>query len=512
MADRRSPRPQSAAHSRKSYEEQVSRSAARGASKRGSSYVPSRSAGADAYTRKRKSRKRKVVLRGVLIGILCVLLAGGGALAMYIGGINNQLTMGLDSSTKELLADSVQYDDPFYMLLLGVDKSQERMDSAEYGEADSNYRSDSIILARIDPKGQTVTLISLHRDLMTDMSDAGAGTQKLNAAYSLGGPSYMIKCVEKLCGVDISHYAEVDFEQFAGIVDTIGGITVNLPIDIKDNYSGADFSAGEHTLNGQEALALARSRHAYDDYGDGDTYRAANQRMIIAAIVKKVLSLDLATMTNAVSQLAGGVTTDINISDILGLAVQFKDLDVANNVYSGMTPTGGYYINNTWYEKLDETAWQQIMDRVKEGKPPLSDSSDDKTSGLIGTMAGADALTTAGEGSGTGTSDSTSSSSDSAGVAPVFSGTVDVVNSSGISGAAANTSQKLGAAGFTCSEAVFDSDETTTKVYYNGSDAKAKAVGVAQTLGISESNVIANTGAWTTNYEVVLVLCSDKAK
>ena len=121
----------------------MSRSAARGASKRGSSYVPSRSAGADAYTRKRKSRKRKVVLRGVLIGILCVLLAGGGALAMYIGGINNQLTMGLDSSTKELLADSVQYDDPFYMLLLGVDKSQERMDSAEYGEADSNYRSDS---------------------------------------------------------------------------------------------------------------------------------------------------------------------------------------------------------------------------------------------------------------------------------------------------------------------------------------------------------------------------------
>ena len=86
----------------------MSRGAARGASKRGSSYVPSRSAGADAYTRKRKSRKRKVVLRGVLIGILCVLLAGGGALAMYIGGINNQLTMGLDKSTKELLADSVQ--------------------------------------------------------------------------------------------------------------------------------------------------------------------------------------------------------------------------------------------------------------------------------------------------------------------------------------------------------------------------------------------------------------------
>ena len=166
MADHRSQGFQSGAQSRHAYEEKVSRGAGHGAGRGkaepGSSYVPSRSAGAEAYTRKRKNRKRKIVVRGVLISLLCVLLAGGGALAMYIGGINNQLTSGLDKNTKELLADSVQYDDPFYMLLLGVDKSQERMESSEYGADESNYRADSIILARIDPKGQQVTLCLLY--------------------------------------------------------------------------------------------------------------------------------------------------------------------------------------------------------------------------------------------------------------------------------------------------------------------------------------------------------------
>lgn len=502
MADRRSSRQQSRPQSRQSYEQNVGRN---GGAASGSSYTPSRAAGASSYSRKRQSRQRKIVLRGVLIGLLCVVLAGGTALAAYLMNINNQLSSGLDQQTKDLLADSVQYDDPFYMLLLGVDKSQERMESEEYGEADSNYRADSIILARIDPKAQTVTLVSLHRDTMTDMSDKNMGTQKLNAAYAIGGASYMITCVEKLCGVDISHYAEVDFEQFAGIVDTIGGVTVDLPIDIQDDYSGADLKAGEQTLNGEEALALARSRHAYDDYGDGDVYRAANQRMVISAIVKKVLTLDVASMTNAVSQLAGGVTTDVNISDILGLAVQFKDLDVENNVYSGMEPTSGYYTNNTWYEKIDEAAWNTMMERVRAGEPPLADEASAETYGVTGT------LVSDGSGSSASASTETTSSSSSSSDEAEYSGTACVVNVSGISGAAGEKSELLSNAGFTSEATNGTSPLTVSKVVYNGSSSKAKAVGAAKTLGISESNVEQNDGTWSTDYDVVVVLCSDKA-
>ncbi|WP_321971503.1 LCP family protein [Paratractidigestivibacter sp.] len=502
MADRRSSNQQPRPQSRQAYEE----SARRCDASSGASCVPTRAAGAASYARKRQARTRKLVIRGVLIGLLCVVLAGGSAVAMYLANINSRLTSGLDQSTKDLLADSVQYDDPFYMLLLGVDKSVERTESEEYGADDSNFRADSIILARIDPKAQLVTLVSLHRDTLTDMSDKGAGTQKLNAAYSIGGPSYMVTCVEKLCGVDISHYAEVDFEQFTGIVDSIGGVTVDLPRDIQDDYSGANLKAGVQTLNGEEALALARSRHAYDADGDGDIYRAANQRMVIAAIVKKVLTLDLASMINAVSQLASGVTTDINISSILGLAVQFKDLDVENNVYSGMEPTTGETINGIWYEKINETAWATMMQRIKEGKTPLADETADETNGKIATL-----VSDGSSSSSSSSSSSTDTTSDAATVEPEYSGTVCVVNVSGITGLATEKSELLADAGFTSETANALSELTVSKVVYNGSSSKAKAIGAAKTLGISESNVQQNDGTWTTSYDVVVVLCSDQA-
>lgn len=441
-------------------------------------------------------------MRGVLIGILCVFVAAGVAVAMYLGDINNRLTSGLDSQTRELLADSIQYDDPFYMLLLGVDKSQERMESEEYGPDDSNFRADSIILARIDPKGQKVTLVSLHRDTMVDMGSNG--TQKLNAAYALGGPSYMIQCVEDLCGVDISHYAEVDFEQFTGIVDTIGGIDVNLPIDVVDAYSGANLSAGEHTLNGTEALALARSRHAYDDYGDGDVFRAANQRMVISAIVKKVLTLDVPTMTTAVSQMASGVATDLDISSILGLAMQFQNLDVENDVYSGMEPTGGELINGTWYEILDESAWATMMERVKNGEPPLADENTDQTSGLVGTLTG--------DGSDSGDASASASGSAAASTADEeadYSGTAVTVNTTGIAGLAGEKADTLEAVGFS-TEATTGSDRAaTSKIVYNGSAARAKAVAAAQTLGISTSSIEENDGTWSTGYDIIVVIGTD---
>ena len=508
LADRRNQRPQSRQTGRHAYTERASRPSP-DASGSNSPNAPSRADGVQSYTRKRQNRTRKRVVRGVLIGLLCVLLAAGGAVAMYMGDINSRLTSGLDKQTRELLSDSVQLDNPFYMLLMGVDKSEDRVNSAEYGADESNYRADSIILARIDPKGQQVTLVSLHRDTLTDMSDVGAGTQKLNAAYSLGGPSYMIKCVEKLCGVDISHYAEVDFEQFAGIVDTIGGISVDLPIDVKDDYSGADLDAGEQTLNGEQALALARARHAYDNYGDGDVFRAANQRMVIAAIVKKVLTLDLGSMTSAISQLASGVTTDVNVSDILSLATQFKDLDVENNVYSGMEPTGGELINGTWYEKLDESAWKTMMDRVRAGQSPYSDASQDQTNGLVGSLAGDTSGTTISSDSSSGDAQSSSSSSDSS-EASEYSGSAIVVNTTGVGGLGGQKSDKLTAAGFSSEATTGTTKKTSSYVVYNGDAAKAKAVGAAKTLGISTSNVEANDGTWSTAYDVLVVIGTDQ--
>ena len=154
-----------------------------------------------------------------------------------------------------------------------------------------------------------VTLISIPRD--TQVTIGNHGTQKINAAYAFGGPSGAIDAVSKLAGVPINHYAEIDFDGFKAVVDPLGGITVNVPMEINDDMAGGHVDAGEQALNGEQALILCRSRHNYDNVGDGDGdfIRAANQRMVISTIMKKLMDSDVATLTNTVNTLAQYITT-----------------------------------------------------------------------------------------------------------------------------------------------------------------------------------------------------------
>ena len=461
----------------------------------------SRSDGVAVYTQRRNKKKRGFALRVTLITLLVVLVGAGTAFAFYLNNINSRLTSGLSdddsSALREQLVD-VSPQEPFYMLLLGVDKSEERV-NGEYGSSDSAYRSDTIILARIDPPSQKVTLVSIPRDTQVEMGSHG--TQKINAAYSYGGPAYITQVVSELAGVEISHYAEVDFEELTSIVDTIGGIEVTLPVAVSDpDYAEIELPAGTQTINGTQALGLCRSRHAYDNYGGGDFYRAANQRMIIAAIVKKILSLDILTMTNTVSDLASSITIDENwsVTDILGLAMQFRDFDTDNNIYSGQLPTVSSYENSLWYEKVDTESWNTMMERVKAGESPYASEDEDFTHGIAGTT-GNGVYTNGDETTASSSSDSTE-----------YSGSVLVLNGTGTSGLAANKANTLTSAGFSATADNADTtSNTTTKVYYNGS-AQAKANGVAEKLGVSTSNVAENTD-YSTKYDVIVVLGSDVA-
>lgn len=461
--------------------------------------APSRADGVDAYKRRQRRKGRGRVLKVFLITVLVLLAGAGSALGLYLADINSRLNEGVSAELRQQLV-AVEPQEPFYMLLLGVDKSEGR--SEEWGADASNFRADTIILARVDPPGQKVTLVSIPRDTMVDMG--ANGEQKINAAYSFGGAAYMVDVVSSFAGVDISHYAEIDFEQLISIVDTIGGIEVTLPVAVQDDYAVIDLPAGTQTLNGEQALGLCRARHAYDEYGGGDFYRAANQRMVIGAIVKKVLQLgDLTTMAATVSELANSVTTDFSVTDIVGLVGQFRSFDVDNNMYSGQVPTISEYINNLWYEIVDEDAWNEMMDRVRAGESPYSDASQDFTAGVAGSI-----------GSGTNISDgdgtsSGSDSSDTPSVEPSYSGDVIVLNGTGIAGLAGSTATDLAVAGFDAvSGNASEGGVTTTAIYYNGSSESA-AVGVAETLGVSTSQVHENDGTHSTEYDVVVILGSD---
>ena len=453
------------------------------------------------YAQARSQRRTHRIVKTLLVCVIAVVVAAAGLGAAYLGNINSRLRKNIDSSLLGTLSKKGA-GKPFYMLLLGVDKDEARAKGSEYGSSEGAYRSDSIMLVRIDPQKKKATLVSIPRDLRVDMGEYG--TQKINAAYALGGPTLAVKTVQKLSGVKISHYAEIDMDGMEKVVDAVGGVTVNLGVAVKDpKYTKLDLPAGKVKLNGKKAALLCRARHAYDSYGAGDFYRAANQRAVIAAVAKKVLSSDVATMTKTVTAMADMVHTDMSATDIVSLASDMRGMDTSKDIMTGMAPTDSSYISGGWYEILRESAWEKMMARVEKGKSPYSSSDEDPTSGIAAASGSAK------KSKSSAADDSSSSDESASDVEPSFEGSVRVLNGSGISGLAGQSANSLANAGF---EAVAgNAAETTreTKVVYNGDDALAKAKGVIKTLGLDVAP-IANDGSYVNTQDVIVILGSDQ--
>ncbi|MDQ0581437.1 LCP family protein [Streptomyces rishiriensis] len=182
-------------------------------------------------------------------------------------------------------------------LIVGSD-SREGMSAEEKkelhtGSADGK-RTDSMMILHTGDNGDT--LISLPRDSDVEIptfvgSESGKtykGTgrhTKLNAAYAEDGPELLVRTVEFNTGLRIDHYVEIGFAGFASIVDAVGGVEIDIPQDIKDTKSGADFKKGKQTLNGEESLAFVRTRYAL---AGSDLDRTKNQQKFLAALANQV--------------------------------------------------------------------------------------------------------------------------------------------------------------------------------------------------------------------------------
>lgn len=435
----------------------------------------SRGATAGDYAQDRRRKKRKRVLLGVLAAVLVVVMGGAATAFAYINQLESNMNDEITPEIKEALEAPAAYEGgTFYMLLMGTDGSKERSQTEQY--AGDNFRSDSMILARVDPQNKKVTMVSLHRD--TEIEIEGYGLQKLNASYAIGGPAAAIKTVSQMAGVPISHYAEINFDGFKDIVDALGGVEVDVPMEINDSEAGGHVSAGKQTLNGDEALILCRSRHAYDEYGDGDRYRAANQRMVLGAIAKKILSADVGTMASTVEALSKYVTTDLKIADILALANSMQGLDPSTDIYSAMEPTESEYRNDTWYERLDVEGWNTMMNRMKQGLPPTEEDEVDELNGTV--------LASVGDGAGA-ASDAESVKSNASGKA-TFSetrtGKVTVKNGNGTDGVGAEALERIKPLGYTADASnanSFNYDETV--VVFDTPDQRVYAEELIDALG-----------------------------
>ncbi|WP_419995483.1 LCP family protein [Streptomyces boninensis] len=228
-------------------------------------------------------------------GLSLLLLVLGGAGHLLLGTLGHKIDRvdafdGLDHRPQ-------QHGRGMNFLLVGTD----RRDSITAAEK-AKYRlggepcncTDTIMLVHVSGDRRRASVVSIPRDTYVDFPahtnhDLGeelkAHPGKLNSAYGHGGPPLTIRSVERLTGVHVDHYLEIDFSAFMKTVDVIGGVDICTARPLNDSHSGLDLPAGTSTLRGGEALQYVRARHVD---GASDLSRMKRQQRFMAAVISKL--------------------------------------------------------------------------------------------------------------------------------------------------------------------------------------------------------------------------------
>jgi len=189
----------------------------------------------------------------------------------------------------------------------GLSRKQER--KLATGHDVSGMRSDTIMVLHMPANGNPAVLISLPRDSYVPIP--GHGSDKINAAYALGGPRLLAETVQNVTGLRIDHYMGIGFGGFVRVVDAIGGVRLCLKAPLVDPAAGLHLHKGCQVLSGAEALGFVRSRH---NFATQDLQRVQNQRVFLRALLRKLTSAGVIANPfsglPAASGVAGTLTVD----------------------------------------------------------------------------------------------------------------------------------------------------------------------------------------------------------
>jgi len=330
----------------------------------------------------RSTTRRSPLARALVVALLAVLLLVAmleAALVAVGHGIDSSIPRvegvfdGLEDRPVEPRdASGVEV---FDILLLGTDS---RSSTPTTGTAATTpgwlpgaQRTDTMMLVHVSADRSHATVVSLPRDSWVDVP--GHGQHKLNAAFSLAGPSLAVATVEQLTGIRVDHLAIVDHQGLASLVDVMGGVDVSVPATVRDPANDVTWTRGEHHLDGPDALLYVRHRYGLPG---GDLDRIERQHEVVRSLTGSLQdaarSLDVIRLHRLLDTLAAHVTVDAEwrAGDMVRLALDLRHLDGRGVRFLTAPVLGTGWEGDQSVVRLDHVAGRELWADLRADRVP----------------------------------------------------------------------------------------------------------------------------------------------
>ncbi|GAB2501361.1 LCP family protein [Alkalibacterium psychrotolerans] len=269
----------------------------------------------ESNQRHKKKRRQRIILT-FLIPLFTLILVATVYAAHLFATVENEIEASfVEIDRPEPVEEVNPIDQPVSFLFLGIDNDEDRQLQST--------RADSIIYATLNPHTHEMNMISIPRDTYVPIVRNGTVIRhdRINAAYAIGKESVMVQTIEEWLDVPVHYYATFNFTAFLDVIDALGGIEMDVPVtinemDSNDNMGVITLEEGFQSLNGEEALALARTRKI-----DDDVARGHRQQQIIEAIISKALNFQSVSKYTSIAETVGSnMRTNMRTSDMRAIA------------------------------------------------------------------------------------------------------------------------------------------------------------------------------------------------
>lgn len=295
-----------------------------------------------------KGKKIFAIIFGIILVLFLAFVGMGAKLYWDVSKSMDKTYETVERSKKSQV--NLNNKEPFSVLLLGIDTGDD-------GRVEQG-RSDTTIVATVNPRDKQTTLVSLARDTYVDIP--GQGKQdKLNHAYAFGGASLAMDTVENYLNIPINHYVSINMAGLKELVNAVGGIEVNNNLTFSQD--GYDFTIGKISLDGEQALSYSRMR--YED-PNGDYGRQERQRKVIEGIVQKVLSLNsVSNYQEILTAVSDNMKTDLSFDDMKKIALDYRS--AFGKVKQDQLQGTGFMQDGVSYQRVDEQELTRVQQELK---------------------------------------------------------------------------------------------------------------------------------------------------